>query len=311
MKKVLVICCSDVLGIPAILKLKQQNMLAGIATTDKAAPYLAPIFKNLGFADDELHILTKQNIEAELFALIKQYSIDTLLTFTFSWMVPNAVLSALPNRCINFHFGLLPKYAGADPIFWQIYNGEQQSGISIHIMTDQIDNGPLIHTEVLPVFPGENYGLHIQRLGMLAADAVAKLNNMLNGGALTLNALPATLALYFKKPTRLQLTINWQQQSAEQIERLVNAANPRYQGAVTSFRQVQINLLEVAPADVNNPNNEQIAPGTIIHADLVYGIVVACLNNQFLKINVAHMQEGYFSGAKLFSLGFAVGEVFI
>jgi methionyl-tRNA formyltransferase len=38
---------------------------------------------------------------------------------------------------------------------------------------------------------------------------------------------------------------------------------------------------------------------------------VACINKQFLKINVAFIQQGYFSGGKLFSMGFKVGEAFI
>ena len=122
--------------------------------------------------------------------------------------------------------------------------------------------------------------------------------------------LPAGEALYPAKPSQTDLLINWQQHSATQIENLINAANPRYQGAVTSIRQTQINLLEVSPADVNNPTGQQFAPGTIIHADQLYGLIVACTNNQYLKINVASMQQGYFSGGKLFSLGFRVGEVF-
>lgn len=310
MGKILVVCCSDVLGIPAILKLKQQNKLAAIATTDKAATQFIPILQNLGFSADEIHILTKKNLEAELKALIANYKPVAIFTLTFSWMIPNGVLDVLPQRCINFHFGLLPKYKGADPIFWQINNGETEGGISIHIMTDEIDNGPLILSEVLPIFPGENYGLHMQRLGALAADVVIKINSLLNAGPLPLKSLPKQAALYYKKPDQGQLTINWQKHTAVQIERQVNAANPRYQGAITSIRQMQINLLEISLTDVNNPNGQQFTPGTIVHADHLHGLIVACINNQFIKINIAFIQEGYFSGAKLFGIGFKANEIF-
>jgi methionyl-tRNA formyltransferase len=310
MKKLLAICCSDILGIPAIIKLKQQNILSAVATADKTAAQLVPIFKALGIADNEIHILTKKNLEAELKTLIMDYDPEALFTFTFSWMIPNVVLNLIPQRCINFHFGLLPKYKGADPIFWQLKNGETRSGITIHVMTGEIDAGMVILKEEMPAIPGETYGLNAQRLGALAADNVMKVVAMLNAGSLQSMILAPESPLYLKKPSHTDLLINWQKQTAAEIENLINAANPRYQGAITRIRQMQMNLLEVAPVDINNPTGQQFGPGTIIHADLMYGLIVACINNQYLKINVVFIQEGYFSGAKLFSLGFAVGEVF-
>lgn len=285
-------------------------MLAAVATIDKAAPHLMPIFKSIGIADDAIHILTKKGLETELKTLITAYQANALFVFTFSWMIPDAILSLLPQRCINFHFGLLPKYKGADPIFWQIKNGEAQCGLSVHIMTNELDAGPVILKEEMPAMPGETYGLNSQRLGALGAEAIIKVMALLDANPIPTITLPAGEALYPAKPSQTDLLINWQQHSATQIENLINAANPRYQGAVTSIRQTQINLLEVSPADVNNPTGQQFAPGTIIHADQLYGLIVACTNNQYLKINVASMQQGYFSGGKLFSLGFRVGEVF-
>jgi methionyl-tRNA formyltransferase len=311
MKKVLMICCSDVLGIPALLKLKEQNSLLGIAITDKLSSQLGPIFQQAGFQPDEIHHLSKKNLEGELSGLIADFKPDAIFTLTFSWMIPNAILNLLPNRCINFHCGLLPKYKGADPIFWEIRNGEQKGGISVHVMTDEIDNGPILMKEELPIYPGETYGLYSQRLGVLAADVVIKVLNGLD----TLEPLPLATgnepASYLKPPTETDLIIDWEHQTAAEIQYLINAANPRYNGAVTSIRQSKIHLFEVAPADINNPNDEQFPPGTIVHADLVYGLIVACINKQFIKINVAGMQQGYFSGSKLFNMGIKAGERFI
>jgi methionyl-tRNA formyltransferase len=310
MKKILSICCSDVLGIPALLQLQQQGLLAGVAVADSVASQLVPVYKSAGIPADAIHILTKKGLEAELNLLIDKYEPDALFVFTFSWMIPCAILARLRQRCINFHFGLLPKYKGADPVFWQIKNGEPKCGLSVHIMTEELDAGPVILKEEVPAMPGENYGLNAQRLAALGAQAAIKVASLLDTVPLPIIPLPVQEASYLEKPAQTDLLINWQTQSAAEIENLVNAANPRYQGAITSIRQMQINLLEVSPADVNNPTGQQFVPGTIVHADQLYGLIVACINNQYLKINVAFMQQGYFSGSKLFSLGFAAGEVF-
>jgi methionyl-tRNA formyltransferase len=310
MKKVLLLCTSDILGIPAILKLKQQGMLAALAIPDKIAGQFLPILRDAGIETADVKILSRKKLETELNELIGIYQPDALFTVTFPWMIPNSILNTLSGRCINFHFGLLPKYKGAEPIFWQMKNGDAMGGISIHQMTDQLDNGPMLYVEELPIYPGETYGMYAQRLGVQATEAVVKVLAELNTKQPEQVQEASTDMRFFNAPTLTDLTINWQQQTATEIEQLVNASNPRYGGALTTIRNGRIYLFEVAPADINNPNDEQFPPGTIVHADLLYGLIVACINKQFIKINVVCLQQGYFSGSKLFSLGFRAGEVF-
>jgi len=306
--KALVIFSSDVLGMPAIIQLHQQNKLHGVAVPDKVKHILVPTLKQFGIADANIHILTKTNLANELKTLIKQYDAQMLLTLTFGWMIPAEILTLLPNRCINFHFGLLPKYKGADPIFWQLFNTEKTGGLTVHVMTEVVDEGPVIMMQEMSIMPGETYGLHCQRLGQLAAQCVIPVTDMQVPVAPQATITDNKPALYFKKPDISQLTINWQQYTAQQIEALVNATNPRYGGANTSIRQMEVRILEVSPVDITNPN--PVIPGTIVYADATYGLIVACLNLQYLKINIVSIREGYISGIKLFALGFRVGEVF-
>lgn len=311
MAKALVLCCSDILGIPAIIKLKQLDMLSAIAVTDKVSGQFIPMLKSIGCNSDELHVLTKANLETELIALIEQYKPDALFTLTFSWMVPDRILKLLPNRCINFHFGLLPKYRGAEPIFWTMKNGETQGGLSVHIMTNEVDNGPILSTEFLQIFSGETYGLYSQRLSLVAADkAVSILGNLETYCMNSNSAEDFETHLPCKMPQSADLRINWNQQTAQEILRSVNASNPRYSGSVTYFNGVQINFFEVTMVTVNNPNNEKYAPGTIVISNSTDGLIVACIEEQFLKVDVAALQQGYFSGAKLTQLGFGVGVAF-
>ncbi len=47
--------------------------------------------------------------------------------------------------CINRHSALLPKYGGVLPVFWAMYNGEKEIGVSIHYMTKEIDKGDILY----------------------------------------------------------------------------------------------------------------------------------------------------------------------
>lgn len=156
MKKVLALCSSDILGIPALLRLKHQDSLAAIAIPAGVAGQFMPMLLNYGFSGDDIHVLSKKTLEIQLRELIAAYQPDALFTFTFSWMIPGTILNLLPKRCINFHYGLLPRYKGAEPVFWQLRNGEEMGGISIHIMTSDLDNGPMLMVEELPVYKRRN-----------------------------------------------------------------------------------------------------------------------------------------------------------
>jgi methionyl-tRNA formyltransferase len=194
-------------------------------------------------------------------------------------------------------------------VFWQIKNGETTSGVTIHQMTDKYDSGPMLAQQQISVSPGETLGLLYARLAIetitLIGKAIDKLSNTGNTLLLPQNEAIAT---YFPRPAADDLKIDWETQSAKEIESIVNAANPDYGGAITLFRGQPFRILEVNQVQMNNP--AQFAPGSIVHADVNYGVIVACTNNQFLRINIVQLAEGIFSGFKLCGLGINVGERF-
>ncbi|HEV2975832.1 MAG TPA: formyltransferase family protein [Solirubrobacteraceae bacterium] len=55
-----------------------------------------------------------------------------------------APLLAACGTPVNYHPGLLPDYQGVDPTGWSIYRGEPTSGFSFHLMSEQIDRGPIL-----------------------------------------------------------------------------------------------------------------------------------------------------------------------
>lgn len=305
--KILMLCNSETLALPTVYQLLQSNQLVGVAIPQKQAKRLSAALQKTGLNNADIHILQKENLSAQLNHLLSSTTADCLVALTFPWQIPTDILTKPALGCINFHFGLLPKYKGADPIFWQLKNREVMGGITIHTMTEKIDEGNILHVAELQIIPGETYGIHCSRLAMLAAELVTQLHEIFKKEAITQEQHYS--AAYFLAPSIEQLNIHWQTQTADEIECLVNASNPKYDGAITSLKQQEVRILEVAPADVNTPDS--FAAGTIVYADATYGLIVACINKQFLKINIVHTNEGYLSGIKLFNMGLKVGDCFI
>ena len=54
---------------------------------------------------------------------------------------------------LNLHLSALPKYAGLDSIFWALYHGEKEIGVTVHFAAEQIDRGDLVLQRKIPVSP--------------------------------------------------------------------------------------------------------------------------------------------------------------
>ncbi|HTI60167.1 formyltransferase family protein [Mucilaginibacter sp.] len=310
--KIAVICNSDSLAFPAISSLISQGWLAGAGILARSSNVLLSPLLGMAIPKQNIAQFTKEAWQSEMQNWLQTIAPDMVWVFGFPWLIPSSILAIPEGGFLNFHFGNLPRYKGADPIFWQLKNGEEKAALVVHRMTPVIDDGPILMMEELRTIKGENYGLFCQRLGFMAAGLVQPLvDNYLNKSFRELDKPGGGEAACFKKPGYKTLKINWDEQSADEIEYLVNASNPKYDGASTYLRNAEIRILETSPAEIQLENNFRPDPGTIVYADAVYGLIVACRGSRFLKINVVHTQEGYFSGSKLFSMGVQAGEKFI
>ena len=60
---------------------------------------------------------------------------------------------------INIHQGLAPYYRGGPPVFWELYNGEPEVGITVHFVEAKVDTGAIITQEKVPLKYDYDYGL--------------------------------------------------------------------------------------------------------------------------------------------------------
>jgi phosphoribosylglycinamide formyltransferase-1 len=74
---------------------------------------------------------------------------DLIVLAGFLWLVPENIIKNFPNRIINIHPALLPKYGGKGMYGMNVHrtvleNGEQESGITIHYVNEVYDAGDII-----------------------------------------------------------------------------------------------------------------------------------------------------------------------
>ncbi|MCJ8208538.1 phosphoribosylglycinamide formyltransferase [Mucilaginibacter sp. RS28] len=92
--------------------------------------------------------------------LLKNLQVDLIILAGFLWLVPESLLKAFPNRIINIHPSLLPKYGGkgmyGDKVHQAVLdNKEEESGITIHFVNEHFDEGEVIHQSRFKIEPGD------------------------------------------------------------------------------------------------------------------------------------------------------------
>ncbi|BAU55906.1 phosphoribosylglycinamide formyltransferase [Mucilaginibacter gotjawali] len=109
------------------------------------------------------HIFTRHEFYEtdEVIRLLKNLQVDLIVLAGFLWLVPESLLKAFPNKIINLHPALLPKYGGKGMFGDHVHKAvlaakEEESGITIHFVNDQFDEGEVIHQSRFKIDPDDN-----------------------------------------------------------------------------------------------------------------------------------------------------------
>lgn len=86
--------------------------------------------------------------------------IDYIVLAGFLWKIPPTLIAAYPNKIVNIHPALLPKYGGKGMYGHFVHEaviaaGETESGITIHLVDEQYDHGAHLFQAKCPVLPGD------------------------------------------------------------------------------------------------------------------------------------------------------------
>lgn len=92
--------------------------------------------------------------------LLREHRVDFIVLAGFLWLVPDEILGAYENRIVNIHPALLPGYGGKGMYGDRVHEaviraGEKQSGITIHYVNSEYDEGDIIFQAVCPVLEGD------------------------------------------------------------------------------------------------------------------------------------------------------------
>lgn len=302
--------CGGKFSFPSIQTLVFEKYLCalGVATEDKS---MITLLKDQSDQNniDFISFSNKDELK-NLGEWIQKNELDAVFCICFPYRLSKEILNLVPGKFINFHTGPLPQYRGPVPIFEVLKSMEEESAICAHLMSEDFDKGPIILQEYVKISENETFGTLTMKLSKRTALVAQNIAEMLEFGS-TIPSLPQEDlkdARYYPKPEFEDTLIHWKEMHAQQIVCLINACNPWNNGADTMSPNFQFKIIS---AEVEDEEHE-FEPGKVVRLNEQDELLVACIEDQLLKVKFLHSDYG-FQSAKDFvhSTKKILGEVLL
>jgi len=210
-------------------------------------------------------------------SIIRELNPDLIVVAAYGRILPKEILDFPELGCINVHSSLLPKYRGAAPIHWAILKGEEESGVTIMHMAEELDAGDIISQKKTMIDSDETVEVLHDRLALLGAELLIETILEILKGTAKRTQQDKDFVSYAPMLSRDLSPMNWTH-SAQALHNQVRGLIP-WPSAVTEFSGVRCKILKTK---VLQETSEEPA-GTVLEAGNA-GIKVACGGGSVLLI---------------------------
>ncbi|MBL0849208.1 MAG: methionyl-tRNA formyltransferase [Candidatus Liberibacter ctenarytainae] len=197
-----------------------------------------------------------------------KFNADVVVVVSYGLIIPSRILGATKLGFYNGHASLLPRWRGAAPIQRAIMDGDNETGIAIMKMDENLDTGAIALVKKVLIFPNMTAGELHDELSLLCADAMIEAMDKLEHNKLRLFPQEQKGIVYAKKISKSETRVDFTK-SAEVVHNHIRALSPVPGGwfkMLIGSKLERIKLLESELVDGVGK------PGEIINSDFT----IAC-----------------------------------
>lgn len=223
----------------------------------------------LDFAEQHtipLHTPSNKTELTELFA-DTTFTSSVGLVVDYGIIISKAVIDSFSKGILNSHFSLLPQWRGADPITFSILSGQPETGVSIMVINENLDEGQLIAQEHVALKPNITTPELTKELTAISAHMLIESIPKYLSGNLHPYPQPAEPPTYSRLLAKTDSIIDTKK-PATQLEREVRAFTGWPKSRITLFDKHDVVVTKARVAK-NQDDGELIVP---------------CANNTYLEI---------------------------
>jgi len=237
-------------AVPGLEALAEQYEIVAVVTQpDRAArrgrKIVAPAVKIAAQAHGLRVMQPKSLRREEVVAEIRGLSPQVIVVVAYGQILRPEVLSIPPAGVINVHASLLPRYRGASPITGALLAGEEETGVTIMLMDEGMDTGPILAQVSTKILPEDTAGSLAQRLSRIGAELLVETLPLWLDGRIEPQPQDNSRATYTKLISKEDGLIDWSLTAVE-IWRSVRAFDP-WPGAYTLWRGGPLKIRAASP----------------------------------------------------------------
>lgn len=213
-----------------------------------AQKYGVPVFK-------------PKKLDAQWAEKVAELKPDLLLSLYYRNRIPEEIFSQAKMGAYNLHGSYLPAYKGRAPLNWAIINGENYTGVSLHVLEKDFDTGDIVARKKVEFTDSDYVGDIIPRVSKAALEMFSEtLPAFVSGNVAKIpQSSLSEKSSYFGKRTPEMGRIDFSQ-SARQIRNLVRAVSRPFNGAFFDINGKRFTLWRVDVA----PNESDAKTGEIL-----------------------------------------------
>lgn len=153
---------------------------------------------------------------------LKALKPDLMVVTAYGQILPKEILEIPKYGCINLHPSLLPRWRGSSPIQYAILNGDRKTGVTIILMDEKIDHGPILAQREIMIAEDETGKTLYRKLADLGVRLLLETIFQIQRGLIKPRSQEEKEVTHSKSLAREDGKINWTK-TAEEIERQIRA----------------------------------------------------------------------------------------
>lgn len=267
-------------GIPTLRLLAEDRRfdLVGVITQpDKPAGRgLRPTPPPVRIAADELglHVLQPASLRVpDVVSAVENWRPDLIAVAAYGLWIPETIYDLPPKRSLNLHPSLLPRHRGAAPVMSAIIAGDDDVGLSVLFVEDEMDAGDVFGQLRVPLGPDDTTASVMANLAKLGAPFFLDILSDWAEGKIVPTPQDHTQSTWFDRITKDAGIIDWNM-SAVDIDRRWRGLTP-WPGAYTFFDGRRLLIRQAKPLVLTEdalPLDDMLAlsaadPGVVVAID--------------------------------------------
>ena len=113
---------------------------------------------------DHRLLKNRRELDAELVRLFRADQVELVVMAGWMRIVTDVLISGFSERLINIHPSLLPSFRGMDAVGQALEAGVKLTGCTVHIVTEELDAGPILAQAAVPVLDGDDHATLAKRI---------------------------------------------------------------------------------------------------------------------------------------------------